>query len=118
MAPNLYNPPSQDPMEGLVLSQKSTQFLQNLILFELEKRAEVRRGGGGDEPMLDDPVHFHGGEDYNTNGKGKEKEEDKEKEKEEDGGGGGYYEKNNDHEMDTAMRDHEGANEPVEANFA
>ena len=106
-------------MEGLVLSQKSTQFLQNLILFELEKRAEVRRGGGGDEPMLDDPVHIHGGEDYNTNGKGKEKEEDKEKEKEEEGGGGGgYYEKNNDHEMDTAMRDHEGANEPVEANFA
>jgi len=38
VAPNLYNPPSLDPMEGLVLSQKATTFLQNLIEFELEQR--------------------------------------------------------------------------------
>jgi hypothetical protein len=36
IAPNLYNPPGSDPMEGLVMSQKSVQFLHHLVLYELE----------------------------------------------------------------------------------
>eukprot|EP01087_Luapelamoeba_hula_P023406 TRINITY_DN858_c0_g1_i1.p1 TRINITY_DN858_c0_g1~~TRINITY_DN858_c0_g1_i1.p1 ORF type:complete len:243 (+),score=46.04 TRINITY_DN858_c0_g1_i1:399-1127(+) len=40
VAPNLYNPPSHDPMEGLLLSQKSTQFLHNLIAYETELRSK------------------------------------------------------------------------------
>eukprot|EP01104_Vermistella_antarctica_P019526 TRINITY_DN7691_c0_g1_i1.p1 TRINITY_DN7691_c0_g1~~TRINITY_DN7691_c0_g1_i1.p1 ORF type:complete len:330 (+),score=63.80 TRINITY_DN7691_c0_g1_i1:356-1345(+) len=32
VAPNLFDPPSSDPMEGLVLSQKCVQFLHNVLL--------------------------------------------------------------------------------------
>lgn len=38
VAPNLYDPPGSDPMEGLVMSQKAVQFLHNLILNEMEIR--------------------------------------------------------------------------------
>jgi len=41
VAPNLYDPPSSDPMEGLVMSQKAVQFLHNLILSELEAKGET-----------------------------------------------------------------------------
>ena len=34
VAPNLYNPPGSDPIEGLVLSQKCVQFLHNILLFK------------------------------------------------------------------------------------
>lgn len=37
IAPNLYDPPGSDPMEGLVMSQKSVQFLHHLVLYELER---------------------------------------------------------------------------------
>jgi hypothetical protein len=40
VAPNLYDPPSSDPMEGLVMSQKAVQFLHNMILNELEVRSK------------------------------------------------------------------------------
>jgi len=40
VAPNLYDPPSSDPMEGLVMSQKAVQFLHNLLLSELEQRGD------------------------------------------------------------------------------
>lgn len=41
VAPNLYDPPGSDPMEGLVMSQKAVQFLQNLIIHEIEMRAQT-----------------------------------------------------------------------------
>jgi len=34
VAPNLYNPPGSDPIEGLVLSQKCVQFLHNILLYK------------------------------------------------------------------------------------
>jgi len=40
VAPNLYDPPGSDPMEGLVMSQKAVQFLHHLILNEIELRQE------------------------------------------------------------------------------
>jgi hypothetical protein len=39
VAPNLYDPPGCDPMEGLVMSQKAVQFLHHLVLHEIERRA-------------------------------------------------------------------------------
>jgi hypothetical protein len=44
VAPNLYDPPGSDPMEGLVMSQKAVQFLHNLILNEIELRHAEQRG--------------------------------------------------------------------------
>lgn len=44
VAPNLYDPPGSDPMEGLVMSQKAVQFLHNLILNEMEIRHSGQRG--------------------------------------------------------------------------
>jgi len=38
VAPNLYDPPSANPMEGLLMSQKATQYLHHLLLSELESR--------------------------------------------------------------------------------
>lgn len=38
VAPNLYDPPGSDPMEGLVMSQKAVQFLHNLLLHELGEK--------------------------------------------------------------------------------
>eukprot|EP01090_Pellita_catalonica_P015324 TRINITY_DN4139_c0_g1_i1.p2 TRINITY_DN4139_c0_g1~~TRINITY_DN4139_c0_g1_i1.p2 ORF type:complete len:232 (-),score=46.60 TRINITY_DN4139_c0_g1_i1:1430-2125(-) len=35
VAPNLYDPPGSDPMEGLVMSQKAVQFLHNLLLSDV-----------------------------------------------------------------------------------
>eukprot|EP01088_Endostelium_zonatum_P018544 TRINITY_DN598_c4_g1_i1.p1 TRINITY_DN598_c4_g1~~TRINITY_DN598_c4_g1_i1.p1 ORF type:complete len:346 (+),score=69.70 TRINITY_DN598_c4_g1_i1:99-1136(+) len=43
VAPNLYDPPSANPMEGLVMSQKATQYLHNLLLSELENRGEIKK---------------------------------------------------------------------------
>lgn len=41
VAPNLYEPPGADPMEGLVMSQKSVQFLLNLIQYKIESKTSA-----------------------------------------------------------------------------
>lgn len=38
VAPNLYDTSSSDPMEGLVMSQKCVQFLNNILLWYLEQK--------------------------------------------------------------------------------
>jgi hypothetical protein len=38
VAPNLYDTSSSDPMEGLVMSQKVVQFVNNILLWYLEKK--------------------------------------------------------------------------------
>lgn len=38
VAPNLYDSSSSDPMEGLVMSQKCVQFLNNVLLWYLERK--------------------------------------------------------------------------------
>ena len=38
VAPNLYDTSSSDPMEGLVMSQKCVQFLNNILLWYLEEK--------------------------------------------------------------------------------
>lgn len=43
VAPNLYDPPGSDPMEGLVMSQKAVQFLHHLILNEMELRHAAQK---------------------------------------------------------------------------
>jgi len=42
VAPNLFIPPGSDPLEGLVMSQKSVQFLHNLLVYEVDKRANKK----------------------------------------------------------------------------
>ncbi|KAL6063315.1 Rho GTPase-activating protein gacA [Balamuthia mandrillaris] len=37
VAPNLYDPPGSNPMEGLVMSQKAVQFLHNVLVYEMEE---------------------------------------------------------------------------------
>jgi len=50
IAPNLYNPPGSDPMEGLVMSQKSVQFLHHLVLYELERHhSSIATEAAGEE---------------------------------------------------------------------
>ncbi|KAL6057476.1 Rho GTPase-activating protein gacA [Balamuthia mandrillaris] len=43
VAPNLYDPPGSNPMEGLVMSQKAVQFLHNVLVYEME---ELKKRGG------------------------------------------------------------------------
>jgi hypothetical protein len=42
VAPNLYDPPGCDPMEGLVMSQKAVQFLQHLVLYQADESGRAQ----------------------------------------------------------------------------
>jgi len=77
VAPNLYDPPGCDPMEGLVMSQKAVQFLHHLILHEIERRAAVSAAGGHGEGAAEDDGYGgdnqyyeqqYGEEDYGGDG--------------------------------------------------
>jgi len=61
VAPNLYDPPGCDPMEGLVMSQKAVQFLHHLVLYEIERRAAAAA-----------ETHHHGAEDYGYDNTGED----------------------------------------------
>ena len=62
VAPNLYDPPGCDPMEGLVMSQKAVQFLHHLVLYEIERRAAAATA----------ETQYQGTEDYGYDNAGED----------------------------------------------
>jgi len=68
VAPNLYDPPGCDPMEGLVLSQKAVQFLHHLVLHESERKASLSRENRPEQEEAEHAGHHEEGDDEEDDG--------------------------------------------------
>eukprot|EP01088_Endostelium_zonatum_P020370 TRINITY_DN7477_c0_g1_i1.p1 TRINITY_DN7477_c0_g1~~TRINITY_DN7477_c0_g1_i1.p1 ORF type:complete len:384 (+),score=96.84 TRINITY_DN7477_c0_g1_i1:166-1317(+) len=75
VAPNLYDPPGSDPMEGLVMSQKSVQFLMHCLLDEIDQR-KIRAEQGFVEDVGQDVGQEVGQEVGQTEEQGEWKQEE------------------------------------------